>query len=419
MLGVLAVCSLAGVPATVVAESDPIDYNTARRDRKLAATRTSGPIELDGQLDEPAVGQPRRSPRASFRTIPARASRPRSTPKCGCSTTTTRSTSACSPKTDEPGEIIVNELRKDFNTANADGFQIVIDTFHDERNGYQFAINPGGREVGRADVERGARQQRELGRHLGRRARASAKTAGMRRSRFRSSTLKFTAEALQTWGINFQRRLRRMQREQLLVAAAAHSPAVARLDGRHDRRPAGPQAGRERARQAVRAREPRTRSASARLDSDYDAGFDVKYGVTSGLTWDFTVNTDFSQVEADEQQVNLTRFSLFFPEKRDFFLENSGVFQFGAGQHRRRRRRRRRPPERVAGHDLVLQPPDRPVADRRRDSAPGRHAPDRPRRRWSVGALNIQQREQDRQSRRPTSRRCGCAATSSPTPTSA
>jgi hypothetical protein len=55
----------------------------------------------------------------------------------------------------------------------------------------------------------------------------------------------------------------------------------------------------------------------------------VKYGVTSGLTWDFTVNTDFSQVEADEQQVNLTRFSLFFPEKRDFFLENSGIFGFG------------------------------------------------------------------------------------------
>ena len=55
----------------------------------------------------------------------------------------------------------------------------------------------------------------------------------------------------------------------------------------------------------------------------------MKYGVTTGLVWDFTVNTDFSQVEADEQQVNLTRFSLFFPEKRDFFLENSGIFQFG------------------------------------------------------------------------------------------
>ena len=63
----------------------------------------------------------------------------------------------------------------------------------------------------------------------------------------------------------------------------------------------------------------------------------MKYGVTSGLTWDFTVNTDFSQVEADEQQINLSRFSLFFPEKRDFFLENSGIFQFGDGGRRRRR----------------------------------------------------------------------------------
>ena len=53
--------------------------------------------------------------------------------------------------------------------------------------------------------------------------------------------------------------------------------------------------------------------------------------MTTGTTWDFTVNTDFSQVEADEQQVNLSRFSLFFPEKRDFFLENSGIFQFGGG----------------------------------------------------------------------------------------
>jgi hypothetical protein len=64
---------------------------------------------------------------------------------------------------------------------------------------------------------------------------------------------------------------------------------------------------------------------------DGQAGFDAKYGVTSSLTWDFTVNTDFSQVEADEQQINLTRFTLLFPEKRDFFLENSGVFQFGPG----------------------------------------------------------------------------------------
>jgi hypothetical protein len=60
-----------------------------------------------------------------------------------------------------------------------------------------------------------------------------------------------------------------------------------------------------------------------------DLGVDVKYGITQNLTADLTVNTDFAQVEADEQQVNLTRFSLFFPEKREFFLENQGTFGFG------------------------------------------------------------------------------------------
>ena len=64
---------------------------------------------------------------------------------------------------------------------------------------------------------------------------------------------------------------------------------------------------------------------------DGDFGLDVKYGVTQNLTADFTYNTDFAQVEVDEQQVNLTRFSLFFPEKREFFLEGRGIFDFGRG----------------------------------------------------------------------------------------
>ncbi len=62
---------------------------------------------------------------------------------------------------------------------------------------------------------------------------------------------------------------------------------------------------------------------------DQDVGFDVKYGVTRSLVFDFTCNTDFAQVEDDEQRVNLTRFSLFFPEKREFFLEGQGIFAFG------------------------------------------------------------------------------------------
>ena len=64
---------------------------------------------------------------------------------------------------------------------------------------------------------------------------------------------------------------------------------------------------------------------------DGDGGVDLKYGITQNLTADFTYNTDFAQVEVDEQQVNLTRFSLFFPEKREFFLEGRGIFEFARG----------------------------------------------------------------------------------------
>ncbi len=66
-----------------------------------------------------------------------------------------------------------------------------------------------------------------------------------------------------------------------------------------------------------------------------EPGLDVKFGLTSNLTADITINTDFAQVEADNQQVNLTRFSLFFPEKRLFFLERSSTFDFGFGEQDR------------------------------------------------------------------------------------
>ena len=81
----------------------------------------------------------------------------------------------------------------------------------------------------------------------------------------------------------------------------------------------------------------------------------MKYGITQNLVADFTLNTDFAQVEADEQQVNLTRFSLFFPEKREFFLENRDTFTFGGVSRRRRR---------CAG--AVLQPAHRPRSRARR-----------------------------------------------------
>jgi hypothetical protein len=75
----------------------------------------------------------------------------------------------------------------------------------------------------------------------------------------------------------------------------------------------------------------RTAENDLHNEFDGDVGFDGKYAVTQGLVADFTYNTDFAQVEVDEQQVNLTRFNLFFPEKREFFLESRGIFDFGSG----------------------------------------------------------------------------------------
>ena len=78
-------------------------------------------------------------------------------------------------------------------------------------------------------------------------------------------------------------------------------------------------------------RDVRSSRTSRRTSAIRDIGLDARYGVTAGLNLDVTANTDFAQVEVDEQQVNLTRFGLFFPEKRDFFLENSNLFTMGTG----------------------------------------------------------------------------------------
>jgi len=74
------------------------------------------------------------------------------------------------------------------------------------------------------------------------------------------------------------------------------------------------------------------KNAGEERDALEDIGVDFKYAVTSNLTMDLTYNTDFAQVEADNVQINLTRFSLFFPEKREFFLERAGLFAFGKGR---------------------------------------------------------------------------------------
>ncbi len=132
---------------------------------------------------------------------------------------------------------------------------------------------------------------------------------------------------MQSWGINFQRRIRRRS-EQSFWAPIPRSFAsfnvsfAGTLRGVEDVHP-----GRNFKVKPYLTSQFRKFSGDD-FDTLFDPGLDLKYSLTSGLTLDATLNTDFSQVEVDEQQINLTRFSLFFPEKRDFFLENSGIFLF-------------------------------------------------------------------------------------------
>jgi hypothetical protein len=322
---------MALAPVAHASDRNPIDYNTARLDRKLSAVRATGPIVLDAQLDEPSwlaapiakdfiQNDPREGEPATFDT------------EVRLLYDSDALYIGVFARDEQPGGIIVNELRKDFNTGSQDGFQVVIDTFKDERNGYQFAVNAMGAKWD-AQMSNEGRENNSNWDGVWDVKTRIAEDGWYAEIRIPFRTLKFSPASEQTWGINFQRRLRRLN-ENSYWAPLPRIHNLSRVSM------AGTVEGLQGIQPGNNLRvKPYALASSSRLGAgrslgDFDAGFDVKYGVTSGLTWDFTVNTDFSQVEADEQQINLTRFSLFFPEKRDFFLENSGIFQFGTGSSR-------------------------------------------------------------------------------------
>ncbi|HEX8028068.1 MAG TPA: DUF5916 domain-containing protein, partial [Vicinamibacterales bacterium] len=296
----------AGIASAQTQPAGAIDYDNARAERRLVASQAQGPIALDGRLDEP-----------SWATAPLAKGFVQNDPREGEAATYDTEVRllyddralyiGVFAKDPEPAKIIVNELRKDFNTGNADGFQVVIDTFKDERNGYQFAINPAGAKWDSQMSNEGRDQNAnwdgiwDVGTRIG-------EDGWYAEIEIPFKTLKFGPEAMQTWGINFQRRLRRRNENSYWSPLRRiHQLSRVSMAGTYE----GLQGLKPGANVRVKpyALANMNKIAKQDLDKDYDAGFDVKYGVTSGLTWDFTVNTDFSQVEADEQQVNLTRFS--------------------------------------------------------------------------------------------------------------
>src|SRR5438552_10821660 len=239
-----------------------------------------------------------------------------------------------------PQGIVATEMRRDSDRLlDEDNFELIVDTFDDSRNGYMFVTTPLGAKLEQQISEEGEGNLRGTNSNVNRNwdgvwDAAARKTADGWTAEISipTATLRFKDGEDQTWGVNFMRNIRR-KNEQVFGAPIPKAYGLTRVSL------AGTLTGLRSLSQGldlkfkpflvtgVRHQQPATLSSRTSFLRDY--GFDGRYGLTSGLNLDVTYNTDFAQVEVDQQQVNLTRFDLFFPEKRDFFLENAGMFTFG------------------------------------------------------------------------------------------
>jgi len=236
----------------------------------------------------------------------------------------------------EPDRTVANEMRRDsYAMYGNDTFAVMLDTFYDRRNGFNFMSNPLG---GLFDQTITAERTGNLDWNTVWDVQTTQFDQGwILEMAIPFKSLRYGTEVGQYWGINFQRRVAWKNETSFLTPIPAALRALGSFKVSSAATLVGLEVPTSGARFEVKpyaiADLTTNLGATPRVlnQPGGTAGFDVKYGVTQGLTADFTYNTDFAQVEVDEQQVNLTRFSLFFPEKREFFLEGQGVFNFGAG----------------------------------------------------------------------------------------
>jgi hypothetical protein len=251
----------------------------------------------------------------------------------------------------DPSGLTVSDSRRDSPLDDSDSFRIVLDTYRDRQNGFVFATNPAALEYdGQVTAEGnnnpfgnaagagggGGRQQSGSGGGFNLNwdgaweVRTTTLESGWSAEfaiPFR--TLRYEPGSGREWGVNFERTIRRRKETafwaplpiQFDLMRVSLAGALTGLDLPVQRNlKLVPYA----------LGEARQRAPSGQTMKYFgDVGLDAKYSVTPSLTLDATVNTDFAQVEVDEQQINLDRFNLFFPEKRPFFLENAGLFSVG------------------------------------------------------------------------------------------
>jgi hypothetical protein len=315
----------------------PVTPNVISRDDEGRATvravRLIAPLQLDGQLDE-----------AVYSEMPSVSDFFQQDPVEGVVATEKTEfwllfdddafyvTFRCWES--RPDAVVANEMRRDSNNIfQNDHIAFLIDTFYDRRNGLEFAVNPiGGRWDGQIANES---QPNGDWNPIWDVAVARFDGGWTVELAIPFKSLRYRPGRGQIWGFN-ARRVNRAKNEtsfltrvpralgQRALFQASLAATVVGLEA-----PPGSRNLEIKPYAVSGLTSDVTAIPPISNDISKEIGVDVKYGLTQNLTADFTYNTDFAQVEADEQQVNLTRFSLFFPEKREFFLENRGLFGFG------------------------------------------------------------------------------------------
>ena len=297
----------------------------------IRAVRLDSPLRIDGALDE-----------ALYRTVPSISDFVQVEPEEGAPATEKTETWLAFDRDhvyvafrnwdSEPDRRVATEMRRDSGVTwgGNDLVSVFLDTFYDRRNGLAFTINSiGGRNDGQITNERQYSADWNpiwdfaVGRFEG------GWTVEMA---IPFKSLRYREGEAQVWGFNALRTVRWKNELSLITRVPAgrgmqsvqQSSMAATLVGVEV-----PGGSRNLDVKPYATTNLATDGSGRGSDFDGDIGLDAKYGLAQSLSADFTYNTDFAQVEADEAQINLTRFSLFFPEKREFFLENQGTFSFG------------------------------------------------------------------------------------------
>jgi hypothetical protein len=239
-----------------------------------------------------------------------------------------------------PSRLLGNQMQRDQSFEADDRFMFAIDPFFDGRTGYFFEINPSGAmgdglisgPTGGGDFDGfgGEMEKSWDGIWVARVRRTGIGWTAEIEIPFK--TLNFNPDT-DTWGANFQRTVRRKNEESLWTGwlrdeGLTRMSNAGRLNGLDD---ISQGIGLDLKPYALGAATAAPGRNARATTGDFDLGFDAFYNVTPALKANFTVNTDFAETEVDERRTNLTRFPLFFEEKREFFLDGANFFAFPGG----------------------------------------------------------------------------------------